>query len=178
MLEFSSSQERSAANAARGQRHARVGRAVVKMNRVPVGPDGLAAWENHTADISGAFIGRFGAEDPGVAPLQAYLRLLEIEERDPETINASGRGLRALRDRAQAIPLRFRSVEKSPILLASHHPPRRASSIILWPPQWRRSGEYEIHICAPRVVTGPMNHRPVAPRFSAATRRHLCLPAA
>src|ERR1043166_277085 len=41
-----------------------------------------------------------------------------------------------------------------PILLASHHAPRRASSISLWLPQCRRSGEYEIQTCAPRGVMG------------------------
>jgi hypothetical protein len=36
--------------------------------------------------------------------------------------------------------------EQSPILFASHHPPRRASSITRCPPQCLRSGEYEIQI--------------------------------
>src|SRR5680860_602169 len=37
----------------------------------------------------------------------------------------------------------------SPILLASHHPPERADRRICWSPQCCRSGEKDIHLCAP-----------------------------
>src|SRR5271170_6977644 len=81
------------ANAAGGQRHAGVGRSVVKANRIPIRVNRLSAWENHAADISAAFIGSFGTEYPGVASLPAYLRLLEIEECHSETIDTARRGL-------------------------------------------------------------------------------------
>ena len=38
-----------------------------------------------------------------------------------------------------------------PILLASHHAPRRAGSKTWWSPQWVRSGENDIQICAPEL---------------------------
>ena len=41
-----------------------------------------------------------------------------------------------------------------PTLFASHQRALRACSISLWPPQLRRSGEYEIQMCAPESVIG------------------------
>src|SRR6478735_7644942 len=44
-----------------------------------------------------------------------------------------------------------------PILPASHQAPSRASSSSLWSPQWRMSGEYDSHMCAPpRSGDGPL----------------------
>ena len=112
-------------NAARGQRHAGVGRAVVKANGIPIRVDRLPAWENHPTDISAAFIGSFGTEYPGIAPLQAYLRLLEIEERDSETINATGCGM------TNAV------IEDKPALLPSQSAERTVRSC--WRPTIRRA---------------------------------------
>ena len=49
-----------------------------------------------------------------------------------------------------------------PTLLASHHPPRRACSMSLWPPQLRRSGEIRNPDVRAGVVHRAVDQRKVA----------------
>ena len=59
-----------------------------------------------------------------------------------------------------------------PILFASHHAPRRASSMSLWLPQCRRSGEYEIQTWAPRAVMGRAGHASFTDEIAGAKHRN------
>jgi len=81
------------ADAARGQRNAGIGRAVIKSYGIPVRADGLPTRENDIVDISATFIWRFRTEYPRNSALQAYLRPLQIEERQPQAIDTSRCGL-------------------------------------------------------------------------------------
>jgi hypothetical protein len=79
-------------NAASGQRHAGVAGPVVKIDGVPVVPDGLPARKDHLGDISVPLVWGLRAEDPAVSALQAYIRPVEVEQSQTETVNAAGSG--------------------------------------------------------------------------------------
>ena len=76
-------------DAARGQRNAGVGRTVIQIDRISIRADGLPAGEDNILDVSTALIPGSWTEDPGIPALQADLRLLQIEERQPQAIDCS-----------------------------------------------------------------------------------------
>ena len=77
------------ADAACSQRHAGVTSAVVEVDSVAVGANGLAAWKDNVLYISATFIRGLRAEHPGVTTLETNLRMLEIEEGEAKAIDAS-----------------------------------------------------------------------------------------
>lgn len=101
------------------------------MKRVTVQPDRLPAREDDILDISAALIRRFRTEDPRVPALQANLRILQIEQRQTNPVDAAGGRLANAVVQRQPALRGFNQGEQRPILLASHHPPRRASRMIL-----------------------------------------------
>src|SRR5581483_2514989 len=56
---------------------ARVRRAVVQIDRIAVGIDGVAARKRHVGDVPLALVGGLRAEYPGVAPLEAHVGAVE-----------------------------------------------------------------------------------------------------
>src|SRR6185436_19270988 len=79
------------ANAARGERNAGIGRAVVQIDRVAVGTQRVAAREGDVPDVPLALVRRFGTEDPCVAAQETVLRTVERQQGDAETIKTAGR---------------------------------------------------------------------------------------
>ena len=60
------------------------------MNSVSVLPDGLSAGEYDAVDVPSALVWSFGTKYPGVATLQANIRLLEIEKSETQAIDTAG----------------------------------------------------------------------------------------
>src|SRR2546430_1860816 len=67
-------------NASRRQRDAGIRRAVVEIDRVTVGADGVSARECDIADVSVALVIRFGPEDPRIPAKETLIGLVEREE--------------------------------------------------------------------------------------------------
>src|ERR1035437_2321548 len=76
-------------DAAGGHRHAGICRSVIKMNGVSIRADGLSARKHNSLHVSAQLIWCFRAEHPGVRPLQAYIWMFQIEERQTQAINAA-----------------------------------------------------------------------------------------
>ena len=77
------------ANAAAGQRDAGIGGTVIEIDGVTVGCHGVAARKDDVLNISVTFVVRFGREHPGIAAIQAFVRLFKIEERETEAIDGA-----------------------------------------------------------------------------------------
>src|SRR5580765_4327621 len=63
------------------------------MNCVSVRPDGLPAGKDDVSNISGSFIIGFWAKHPGISALKTNVRPVDIEESEPEAIDAARRCL-------------------------------------------------------------------------------------
>src|SRR5882724_12560247 len=80
-------------DASRGQGDAGVCRAVVEHHRVTVRPDRVSTGKGDVADVALALISRLRPEDPHVAAKQTVIGPGEIQEREPQPIQAPGRGV-------------------------------------------------------------------------------------
>src|ERR1035437_3014331 len=76
-------------DAAGGHRHAGICRTVIKVDGVSICADGLSARKHNSLHVSAQLIRGFRAEHAGVSPLQAYIRMFQIEERQTQAINAA-----------------------------------------------------------------------------------------
>ena len=77
------------ADAARGERNAGIGRAVIEVDPVVVRVKRIATWKCDVADIAFALVVRFGSEDPGIATQETVLRGVEIKESRAQSIETS-----------------------------------------------------------------------------------------
>jgi len=73
-------------NTSRRECYAGVRCAVVEIDRVTVGVDGVAAGEDDVGHVSLALVGCLGAENPRIAPKEAVVGLVEREKGDAETV--------------------------------------------------------------------------------------------
>ena len=91
------------ADAAGGQRDARVGGAVVEPKGVAVGLDRVSAGKHNVVYVAKALVVGLGAEHPGVAATQTLLGRVEIQQRQADAVEfAGGRGAHAVIDQQPA----------------------------------------------------------------------------
>jgi len=80
-------------NAAGGHGHARICCSVIEVNGVTIRSNCLSAGKDDIPNISRPLIVGFGAKHPGIPSLQADIRPINVEEREPQTIDTAGRRL-------------------------------------------------------------------------------------
>jgi hypothetical protein len=81
------------ADASSGHGHTRVSCSVIKMNGVSICSDGLPARKDNIANVASSFLGSLWTEHPRVSSLQADVWIVQIEKREAEAVDTSGRCL-------------------------------------------------------------------------------------
>src|SRR3954452_22208179 len=130
------------------------------MDRVSVRTDGLPTRKYNVADISASLVRSLRTEHPGISPLQANIRPLEVKKREAEAIDASRRCMAdPVIDREPAFRgLNRRRAQTDLVRVPPTAAPRFQDDLVASPvPQIRR--ERDPHM---RAEAGhrPMDHSP------------------
>ena len=74
------------ANTAGGQGNARIRRAIIDVNGVAVGSNGVAARKDDVVHIAALLVGFFGPKNPLIAAFQAPFRAVQIKQRQAQPV--------------------------------------------------------------------------------------------
>ena len=94
-------------NTSGGQRHAGIRSAIIEVERISIGTDGITAREYYIAYITGKLVRFLRAKDPFVAAQQAARWVFQVKEGQAQTINCSRRGIAYTMINDQPAAIRF-----------------------------------------------------------------------
>ena len=118
-------------NTSGGQGNTGIRRAIVHVKGVAIGGNRHTTRKDYIVHVPATLVRFFRAENPLIAAFQTAFRTMQIKQREPQPVETAGGGLpHAVIDHQPTLGVSMGGGER-PILLASHQPPRRASSINL-----------------------------------------------